>query len=189
MGEGEDEGREDLPEQVDAEQARALVAGGKVKVIDVRSAEDFAEERINGSVRCDPDDVEGEIGNDPAGREDLLILCEDGKRSAEIAEELRGDDRRVTSLEGGFSAWTDEHLPTAPNPDEEYEGPKQKLPGAVAQSEEPDEDEQDDVEDAEKQDEADEAGSAETSEKSTDDEQPAEDDDEPAAEERTPDDR
>ena len=188
MGEGEDEGREELPDQVDAEQARALVAGGKVKVIDVRSAEDFAEERINGSVHCEPDEVEGEIGNDPAGRDDLLIVCEDGKRSAEIAEELRGDDQRVTSLEGGFSAWTDEHLPTAPNPDEEYEGPKQKLPGAVAQSEEPDDDEQDDADDAEKQDEADEAKTS-ADDESADDDQSAEDDEQPATEERTSDDR
>lgn len=187
MGEGEDEGREELPDQVDAEQARALVAGGKVKVIDVRSAEDFAEERINGSVHCEPDEVEDEISNDPAGRDDLLILCADGKRSAEIAEKLRGDDRRVTSIDGGFGAWTDEHLPTAPNPDEEYEGPKQKLPGAVAQSEEPDDDEQDDADDAEKQDEADDAESSEASQQASDDR--SADDEEPAAEERTSDDR
>ena len=163
MGEGNEQGGEELPEQVDAEKARALVAGGKVLVIDVRSAEDYAEERINGSVHSEPDEVEEAIEADHSGKEDVLIVCEDGKRSAEIAEELRGGDRRVASLDGGFSAWTDEHLPTAPNPDEEYEGPPVKLPGAVAQSEAPDdedEDENDDEEDAKKEDEADEARSS-----------------------------
>jgi rhodanese-related sulfurtransferase len=148
MGEDEDGDREELPEQVDAEQARALVAGGKVLVVDVRSAEDYAEERINGSVHCDPDEVEDTIEADSSGREDILVVCEDGERSAEIAEKLREGDRQASSIDGGFSAWTGDHLPTAPNPDEEYEGPPVKLPGAVAQSEEPDEDE-DDEEDAE----------------------------------------
>jgi rhodanese-related sulfurtransferase len=165
MGEGEDEGREELPEQVEAEEARALVAGGKVLVIDVRSAEDFAEERINGSVHSEPDEVESKIEEDHSGKEGVLIVCDDGDRSAKIAEELRGEDRQVTSLEGGFSAWTGEHLPTAPNPDQEYKGPDVKLPGAVAQSKPPededeDENENDDEEDAEQEDEADEARSS-----------------------------
>ena len=146
MGEDGDGERKELPEQVDAEQARALVAGGRVRVIDVRSADEYAEERINGSVHCEPDEVEGELEKDSGDRESVLIVCADGSRSAEIAEGLRGGDRQVASLEGGFEAWVGDHLPTAPNPDEEYEGPKQKLPGAVAQSKEPDEDEDEEAE-------------------------------------------
>ena len=138
-----DEGREDdLPEQVDADEARLLVGGGKVRVIDVRSAEEFAEERINGSVHCEPDDVADEMENESGGREAVMIVCADGSRSAEIAEELRGGERQVTTIDGGFGAWTGDHLPTAPNPDEEYDGPKQKLPGAVASSGDPDEDDE-----------------------------------------------
>lgn len=148
MGEDESadegEGDEDLPEQVDAKRARALVAGGKVRVIDIRDADEFAKERITGSKHCEPDDVADELGEDPANSErGLLILCEDGERSAELAEELRGDEHRVTSLEGGFKAWVGDHLPTAPTPDEEYKGPKVALPGAVAPSE-PDDDEEED---------------------------------------------
>jgi rhodanese-related sulfurtransferase len=138
----EDGGGEELPEQVDAEEARGLIAGGKVRVIDIRSADDFADERINGSVHCERDKVEDELDNATGGREAVLILCEDGSRSAELAEELRGSDHDVTSIDGGFEAWVGDHLPTAPNPDVEYEGPPVKLPGAVAQSEEPDEDEE-----------------------------------------------
>lgn len=152
MSDGEGGGREELPEQVDAEQARALVAGGKVRVIDVRSADEYAEERINGSVHCEPDEVEDELEKDSAGRESVLIVCADGSRSAELAEELRGGDVQVTSIDGGFDAWVGEHLPTAPNPDEEYEGPKVTLPGAVAQSDEPDDEE--DEEEAEKAEDA-----------------------------------
>lgn len=152
MGEDDNEDSEELPEQVDAEGARVLIAGGKVRVIDIRGADDFAEERIIGSVHCDPDEVGDEINNDPAhDRGGVLILCEDGSRSANLAEELRGEDHRVTSIDGGFEAWVGDHLPTAPNPDKEYEGPKLTLPGAVAPSSGPeDEDEEDDEEEAEK---------------------------------------
>ena len=147
MGEDRDGEREELPEQVEAEQARALVAGGRVRVIDVRGADEFAEERITGSVHCDADEIEGELESDPAGREAVLIVCADGSRSAELAASLRGGEVQVVSIEGGFDAWVSEHLPTAPNPDEEYEGPKVTLPGAVAQSDEPEEDEDEEDED------------------------------------------
>jgi len=144
MAEGED-GGDELPEQVDAEGARALIAGGKVRVIDVRNADDFADERITGSVHCDPDEIEKEIDrDDPGGRDAVLIVCGDGSRSAELAEELRGGDRQVTSIDGGFDAWVGDHLPTAPNPDEEYEGPKTTQPGAVQQSKPPEEEEEED---------------------------------------------
>jgi rhodanese-related sulfurtransferase len=151
MGADEDGEGEELPEQVDADEARALVAGGKVRVIDIRSADDFAEERITGSTHMDPEDVADELGNDPAERErGVLILCEDGGRSAELAEELRDGDHQVTSIDGGFKAWVGDHLPTAPTPDEEYEGPKVTLPGAVAPSEgDEDEDDEDSGEEAE----------------------------------------
>ena len=160
MGEDENAGDEELPEQVDADEARALVAGGKVRVIDIRSADDFAEERITGSKRCDPDEIEDEMGNDPAEQErGVMILCEDGKRSAELAEDLRGGEHQVTTLDGGFKAWLGDHLPTAPTPDEEYEGPKVTVPGAVASSGEEEEEEEQEDDDADDDDSGEEAGS------------------------------
>jgi rhodanese-related sulfurtransferase len=134
------EEKEGLPEQVDVERARMAVARHAVTVVDVRPEEQFAEERIFGSVRVDPDNLEEELGERDE-EEDLLIVCADGERSAEVAEQLRSDGRSASSLEGGFEAWTGENLPTAPGRDEEYEGPDVKIPGAVASSGEPDEDE------------------------------------------------
>lgn len=144
MSDGENGG--ELPEKVDAETARAMVAGGKVKVFDIRSAEEFAEERINGSSHCDPDEVAEGLEEDH--RDQVLVVCADGERSAEVAESLRGDGIEAASIEGGFGAWTGDHLPTAPNPDEEYEGPSVKLPGAVAPSSDDEEEEEQEDEDA-----------------------------------------
>jgi rhodanese-related sulfurtransferase len=134
------EAETELPDRVEVEQARLAVARREVQVIDVRDADEFAEERIFGSAHADPDVLEEAIDGDGP----VLVVCGDGERSAEIAERLRGDGRQASSLEGGFAAWTKEHLPTAPGRDEEYEGPEVKVPGAVASETEPDEDEEND---------------------------------------------
>lgn len=146
MNEAGDEG-EGLPEQVDAEEARTIVAQHEAMVIDIRSEEEFAEERIVGSFRSDPDDVaeklEEAAADESEDRDAILLVCEDGERSAELAEELRGEGHSVSSLDGGFDAWTGEHLPTAPGRDEEYEGPALTVPGAVASQGGEEEDDED----------------------------------------------
>lgn len=141
----------ELPEQVDAEEARELIAGGEVRVIDIRSAEDFAAERMSNSIRADPDDLDGALEDRETGREAVLVICADGSASAEMAERLRSDGREATSIDGGFGAWTAAHLPTAPGRDEEYEGPELKLPGAVAPDGDGD-DEEEDEDDADRSD-------------------------------------
>jgi rhodanese-related sulfurtransferase len=139
---------EGLPDRVEVERARMAVARREAVVVDVRSEDEFAEERIFGSVHVDPDHLDEELGErDEEAR--LLIVCADGERSAEIAERLRSDGKRASSLEGGFAAWAGEHLPTAPGRDEEYEGPDVKIPGAVASST-PDDDEDEEGEEGER---------------------------------------
>lgn len=139
MAEEEDAaGSEELPDQIDAERARVLVAGGKVRVIDIRSEEEFAEERMTNAIRSDPDEIESALEDRETGREAVLVVCADGSRSAEVAEELRSNGTDATSIDGGFGAWTSDHLPTAPTADEEYEGPAVKVPGAVDSSGSPD---------------------------------------------------
>lgn len=130
-------------EPVNPEEARKLIASGEVRVFDIRSAEEFAEERIAGSIRVDPDDLEDEIGEkDGAGRGAVLLICGDGSQSAEAVERLRSSGTDVRCIDGGFEAWTGEGLPTAPRQDEEYEGPKLGQPG-VSDSSDEEEDEED----------------------------------------------
>ncbi len=126
---------------VDVDDARELVGKREVRVIDIRSEEEFAEVRINASRRVDPDDVEAAIGDADEGEPDrVMLVCEDGSESGELAEKLSGD-ADVTYLDGGIKAWQGKGYPVAPRADEEYEGPAVKLPGAVASESEPDEDE------------------------------------------------
>ena len=135
---------ESLPERVDADDARVLIAGGRVRVIDIRDAESFAEDRISGAVHVDEADLEGGVEPDRAGRDAVLVVCEDGERSAEVAASLREDGTEATSIDGGFEAWVSGGHSTAPGRDEEYEGPAVTVPGAVASSGGEEEDEEDD---------------------------------------------
>ena len=139
-----EDGNETLPDSVEPDEARELVAGGRVRVIDVRSADDFAAERIAGSVHMDAEELDAEVGADGAGREAILVVCADGERSAELAESLRGDGADATYVEGGFEAWAEDGNPTAPGSDEEYDGPKVTLPGAVSSSGKDEDDDEDD---------------------------------------------
>lgn len=129
-------------EPVSPEEARKLIASGEVRVFDLRTAEEFAEERIAGAIRVDPDDLEGEIGKDAAGREKVLLICGDGAESAEVAERLRESGNDVRCIDGGFSSWTDESLPAAPGQDAEYEGPELGQPGVSDSSDEHEDEEQ-----------------------------------------------
>ena len=127
-GEGEDR---ELEESVGAEEARKLIATpGSVQVIDVRAEEEFGEGHIAGANNVDPDDLD-------AAREDLaedtpvIVVCADGKRSAEVAEKLRDDGYNAASIKGGMSSWESDKLPTQPAVDQEYEGPRR--PGPLGQ--------------------------------------------------------
>jgi rhodanese-related sulfurtransferase len=58
----------------------------------------------------------------------VIVACEDGERSAEVAEQLRGQGYEAASIEGGLGAWSSEKLPLQPAEDQEYEGPRRPGP-------------------------------------------------------------
>lgn len=172
----DDRGDAELPDQVDAEQARVLIAGGRVRVIDIRSEDDFAEERMSNAIRSDPDEIDSAIEDRETGRDAVLVVCADGSESADVAEKLRSDGVDATSIDGGFDSWRSDGLPTAPGADEEYEGPPIKIPGAVDSSGD-DEDEDDETSESDESTESEvdsEGDRAEPREEETADEESAE---------------
>ena len=127
-GEGGDESA--LPgERVEAEDARVLVAGGKVDVLDIRDDDAWGEAHIAGATHraeASRDQIAGELDRDRP----LIVVCDDGERSATLAEELREEGFQAASLEGGAKAWSDEKFPTEPSPDPQKTEPeKPKVPG------------------------------------------------------------
>jgi hydroxyacylglutathione hydrolase len=101
---------------VDARQA----IGTGATAVDIRDDEAWLEFRVPGSIHF----TEQELGDqlDELPRDGLIIVvCEDGERSSEVAARLRERDRDATSIEGGFEAWKDEDFPVQPSDDPDPE--------------------------------------------------------------------
>lgn len=96
------------------EEGRQLVAKNEVEVIDLRDDDAWIDGHIPGAHHAG-EDLDDALGKIPDDRK-LLIVCADGKRSAEVAGELDGD-RDAVVLEGGFDAWESEGLRTQPTGD------------------------------------------------------------------------
>jgi rhodanese-related sulfurtransferase len=100
---------------VSLEEARKLVASDEVDVVDLRDDEGWREGHIPGAHRAG-DDLGAKVESLEGGRR-LLIVCDDGNRSGEVAEELSGGERDAVSLEGGMSAWLGDGQPSQPTGD------------------------------------------------------------------------
>ncbi len=120
-------------EPVNPEDARELVASHSVAVIDLRDEEGWLEGHIPGAHRADPDDLDATLEGIPEDRR-LLVVCEDGERSAAVARKLDEGDREAIALEGGMSAWLGDGLPSQPSADFEPgpEGPIEEEPEEAA---------------------------------------------------------
>ena len=118
---------------VSVEEARKGIAsqeGERMRVIDIRSVDEFGEGHIAGAINVedgDPEGVRAAIDEAEPGAGRWLVVCGDGSRSQEVASQLAGDELDVAYLEGGVDAWIGDKHPIQPPPAEtEYEGPKKK---------------------------------------------------------------
>lgn len=97
-----------------AKEAAALVNSGKVTVVDVRSANEFAEGHIKGAKNIDileEKTFEPQL-NALDKNQPVLVHCEAGGRSTrslKVFEKL--GFKNVTHLDGGLKAWRAEGLP------------------------------------------------------------------------------
>ena len=92
-------------ETLSATQLAALVAAGKVVLIDVRTPAEFAEMRIAGALLAPLDTFDPASIPQEAARETILY-CRSSRRSAVAAQQLADYlGRPVRHLDGGISAW------------------------------------------------------------------------------------
>lgn len=91
----------------DAEEFAAAVAEG-VKVVDVRTPEEYSEGYIPGAVNVDWNGGDFLAGIDAKFDESdtLYIYCRSGRRSAAAAKALKKAGYKVFNLLGGIQAWT-----------------------------------------------------------------------------------
>jgi rhodanese-related sulfurtransferase len=100
---------------VSQREARELVASNAVDVVDLRDDEGWREGHIPGAHRAG-DDLAAKLES-LDGERRLLIVCNDGGRSGEVADELSRGDRPAVSLAGGMAAWLRKGMPAQPTGD------------------------------------------------------------------------
>jgi len=123
--------RDELKEEtLDPEQARKLIASEGAQAVDLREEDDFADGHIAGAVRAEEGDLEEALESLSEERP-VVVVCADGKRSPDVAADLREHGYQAAVVKGGMNAWTGDSLPTQPREDEEFHGPRR--PGPLGQ--------------------------------------------------------
>ena len=104
----------DLPWEIEPEEAAALLRSGEARMIDVRESDEWAVCRIAGSELLPLGQVAAEAGArlpDPAAR--ILVTCHHGMRSMHAVQWLRARGwERAQSVAGGVDRWAEEIEPT-----------------------------------------------------------------------------
>ena len=94
---------------------RSLLGEGKVFLIDVRTAEEYAQAHIAGAANADwyqEDFLEQVKALYPENKGlPLAVYCRTGKRSSEAAAALAEAGYTVFNLLGGITGWIDSGLP------------------------------------------------------------------------------
>jgi rhodanese-related sulfurtransferase len=118
---------EQVDEELDAERARELIASDGAQTLDLREEDEFADAHIAGAVRAEQDEVEGALESLSQDRP-VVVVCADGKRSSEVAADLRERGFEAAVIKGGMKAWASDSLPTLPRETEEFHGPRRPGP-------------------------------------------------------------
>jgi rhodanese-related sulfurtransferase len=110
----------DRAKAVSPEQAREMLASNEASAIDIRGEEEWGEGHIPGARHRSEDEVDDALEQIAEGQT-VIVACEDGERSARIAEQISEGGRKATSIEGGMEAWRSQDMPMQPSydPDDE----------------------------------------------------------------------
>jgi rhodanese-related sulfurtransferase len=88
-------------------EAAELLRCGDLRLIDVRTPQEWAEGHAPGAEHCPLDDLDpADIATDRP----LLLICRSGRRSGLAADRLAAT-HDVTNISGGLQAWSDDDLP------------------------------------------------------------------------------
>ncbi len=90
--------------EIDVAAARPMVGDGRVRVLDVRRAAEFAEGAIAGATNIAHTRLLAELPRVPKDQP-LLVHCRGGFRSARACALLQRNGYEVINLKGGFLAW------------------------------------------------------------------------------------
>ena len=84
-----------------------LIDNGNVQLVDVRTAEEFAEGHLAGAVNIDmkQSSFMEQAKKQLSKEQTVAVYCRSGRRSATVAGWLTAEGYRVVNMEGGILAW------------------------------------------------------------------------------------
>lgn len=91
------------------ELARRIDGGEAIRVVDVRSAGEYASGHVPQATNIPLEQIEGRL--DDLGRAPVAILCQSGNRAGMACEVLAAHRDDVLLVEGGTDAWVAAGLP------------------------------------------------------------------------------
>jgi rhodanese-related sulfurtransferase len=104
-------------ETISTEKTRERM-GTDANVLDIRPDEEWRKVgNIPGAISASEDDAAAVAGERIEEDRTVIVVCEDGERSARVAEQLRENGRDAVALEGGMATWAGESLPMQPTGD------------------------------------------------------------------------
>ena len=100
-------------ENYDVKEFAELIADSNVVILDVRKADEFAEEHIKGAVLIDQfqSDFVEEVKAKLLKEKTIAIYCRSGRRSANAAGKLADVGYKCVNLKGGILAWKEANMP------------------------------------------------------------------------------
>lgn len=90
---------------VDVAALQQAVTLGGVRLVDVRSPQEFASGHVAGAVNIPLGELGAAIDDLREGSGDLYVMCQAGGRSARAADQLRRAGVSSANVEGGMGAW------------------------------------------------------------------------------------
>jgi rhodanese-related sulfurtransferase len=107
---------------IEPEEVREMLAANEATALDIRDDEAWKSGHLPGARHVDESEVEAAI-DDADTDHTVVIVCEDGEASAELASGLDGSDREIATLKGGMSAWRSDDQPMQPSYDPDDDVP------------------------------------------------------------------
>ncbi|MCI6703152.1 MAG: rhodanese-like domain-containing protein [Prevotellaceae bacterium] len=98
---------------MNAEEFSKLITSDKVQILDVRTADEYAESHIPGSKNVDvlQSDFEQRTADILDAAKPVAVYCRSGKRSMVAAAKLIARGMKVYNLDGGILQWLQENKP------------------------------------------------------------------------------
>ena len=104
-------------ENADVKAFSELIEDSSVVLLDVRTANEFAEGHIEGAINIDQgqsDFLEKAKAALPTDKK-IAVYCRSGRRSANAAGKLAAEGYRCVNLKGGIVAWKEADKPVKTN--------------------------------------------------------------------------